>query len=104
MLTDRTSHAFMSAASQHREERLRSRRVMEASREDVHWRSVARQAVGTAATMSSDYDRAESLIALGRAPGVGPSTKKALRDAASAMHGDYDRGRVLEALSSAGIR
>ena len=62
------------------------------------------QAVGLAATISSDYDRAEALIALSRARGIGPETKKALSDSASAMHGEYDRGRVLEALSSAGIR
>jgi hypothetical protein len=62
------------------------------------------QAITLAASMSSDYDRAEALIALSRAKGLGPVSRKALNDSATAMHGDYDRGRVMNALDKAGIR
>ena len=87
-----------------REELIRSRSRDARDRESIFLaiESLA-QAVGLAATMSSDYDRAEAFIALSRARGMGPATKKALSDSAAAMHGESDRGRVLEALSSAGV-
>jgi hypothetical protein len=53
--------------------------------------------------MNSDYDRAESLVAISRSKAVGPSTRKALADAASAIGSDHDRGRVLSALTKAGV-
>ena len=53
--------------------------------------------------MNSDYDRAESLVAISRSKAVGPSTRKALADAANGIGSEHDRGRVLSALSRAGI-
>ncbi len=98
LLTDRTSHAFMSAAS-HIGSAYDRRRVMEAVAKTSIGDAALAEAVGTAGRISSDYDRAESLIALGRAPGVGPSSRQALNDAASAIRSDYDRGRVFAALN-----
>ena len=98
LLTDRTSHAFMSAAS-HIESAYDRRRVMEAVARTSLGDAALAEAVGAAGRISSDYDRAESLIALGRAPGVGPSSRQALNDAASAIRSDYDRGRVFAALN-----
>ena len=103
VLSDRTAGAYLGAASRVKSSYDRGRVMHEVAKSSLGDQSLA-QAVGLAAMMSSDYDRAEALIALSRARGMGPATKKALSDSATAMHGDYDRGRVLEALSSAGIR
>ena len=103
VLSDRTASAYLGATSHVKSSYDRGRVMHEIAKSSLGDQSLA-QAVGLAATMSSDYDRAEALIALSRARGMGPATKKALSDSASAMHGEYDRGRVLEALSSAGVR
>ncbi len=103
VLTDRTANAYLGATTHVKGSYDRGRVMHEIAKSSLGDQSLA-QAVGLAATMSSDYDRAEALIALSRARGIGPASKKALSESASAMHGDYDRGRVLEALSSAGIR
>lgn len=102
-LTDRTASAYFAATGHVKGSYDRGRVVQEIAKSSLGDQSLA-QAVTLAATMSSDYDRAEALIALSRARGIGPVTKKALSDSASAMHGEYDRGRVFEALSSAGVR
>jgi hypothetical protein len=103
VLSDRTASAFFGATSHVKGSYDRGRVIHAIAKSSLGDQSLA-QAVGLAATMSSDYDRAEALIALSRAPGIGPATKKALSESATAMHGDYDRGRVLEAVASAGIR
>ena len=61
------------------------------------------EAVGTAGQDLVGLRSRESLIALGRAPGVGPSSRQALNDAASAIRSDYDRGRVQAALTKSTV-
>jgi len=102
-LTDSTAAAYLGATSHVNGSYDRGRVMHEIAKSSLGDQSLA-QAVSLAATMSSDYDRAEALIALSHARGIGPATKKALSESATTMHGDYDRGRVMTALSSAGIR
>jgi len=102
VLTDRTADAFLGATGHVKSSYDRGRVLHEFAKSPVGDQALA-QAVMLAAGMSSDYDRAEALIALSRARGVGPISRKALNDSAAAMHGDYDRGRVFEALAKAGI-
>jgi hypothetical protein len=102
-LTDRTAAAYFAATGHVKGSYDRGRVLHEIAKSSLGDQSLA-QAVTLAATMSSDYDRAEALIALSRARGAGSSTRQALSESVTAMHSDYDRGRVRDALASAGVR
>jgi hypothetical protein len=52
-----------------------------------------------AAVISSDYERAEALLALNRNSAAGPATRKAVAEAATRMSG-YERTRVEAALKN----
>ena len=102
VLTDRTGSAYLAAAG-HIKSSYNRRRVLDAiARSSVGDQSLA-GAAALAGQIPSDYDRAESLIALSHASGIGPSARRALADNATSMKSDYDRGRVLSALAKAGI-
>lgn len=101
-LTDRTAPSFFAALPKI-ESDYEQRRVLQAVALASVSDGALAQATATTAGMSSDYDRAESLVAISRSKGVGPSTRKALAEAAGGIGSDHDRGRVLSALTRAGV-
>jgi hypothetical protein len=101
-LTDRTAPSFFAALPKI-ESDYEHRRVLEAIAAASVSDGVLAQATATTAGMNSDYDRAESLVAISRSKAMGPLTRKALADAASGIGSEHDRGRVLSALTRAGV-
>jgi hypothetical protein len=101
-LTDRTAPSFLAALSKV-EGDYEHRRVLQAVALASVSDGALAQATATTAGMHSDYDRAESLVAISRSQAIGPATRKALADAASGIGSEHDRGRVLSALSRAGV-
>ena len=101
-LTDRTAPSFFAALPKI-ESDYEHRRVLQAVAAASVSDGALAQATATTAGMNSDYDRAESLVAISRSKAVGPSTRKALADAASGIGSEHDRGRVLSALTRAGV-
>ena len=101
-LTDRTAPAFFMALPKIGSD-YDHRRVLQAIAQSTVSDGALAQATATTAGMSSDYDRAESLVAISHSKAVGPSTRKALAEAANAIGSEHDRGRVLSALSKAGV-
>jgi hypothetical protein len=102
-LTDSTANAYFEATGHVHGSYDRGRVLHQVAKAPIGDAALA-QAISLAASMTSDYDRAEALIALSAAKGIGPASRKALTESAGAMHGDYDRGRVMSALERAGIR
>jgi bla regulator protein blaR1 len=101
-LTDSTAPAFF-AALPHVGSDYEHRKVLQAVAQATVSDGALAQATATTSGMSSDYDRAESLVAISHSKALGPSTRKALADAANGISGDHDRGRVLSALTRAGV-
>jgi hypothetical protein len=56
------------------------------------------------AAMTSDYERAEALVALLKRQAVDTALRDAFIDVADQMRSDYEQGRVLVALVKAGRR
>jgi hypothetical protein len=101
-LTDRTAPAFFAALPKI-ESDYEHRRVLQAVAQAMVSDGALAQATATTAGMNSDYDRAESLVAISRSKAVGPSTRKALAEAANRIGSEHDKGRVLSALTRAGV-
>jgi hypothetical protein len=101
-LTDRTAPAFF-AALPHVGSDYEHRKVLQAVAQATITDAALAQATATTTGMNSDYDRAESLMAISHSKAVGPSTRKALADAANGIGSEHDRGRVLSELTRAGI-
>jgi hypothetical protein len=101
-LTDRTAPAFFAALPKI-EGDYEHRRVLQAVAQAMVSDGALAQATATTAGMNSDYDRAESLVAISRSKAVGPSTRKALAEAANGIGSEHDKGRVLSALTRAGV-
>ena len=79
-LTDRTAPSFFAALPQIGSD-YDHRRVLQAVAQATVSDGALAQATATTSGMNSDYDRAESLVAISRSKAVGPSTRKALADA-----------------------
>jgi hypothetical protein len=61
------------------------------------------QIVALAAGIGSDFEKSQAIVHLsGNAP-LGPTTKKALADAAMTIGSEFERGRALSALTRAGV-
>jgi len=101
-LSDRTAPSFF-AALPHIGSDYDHRRVLQAVAQATVSDGALAQATATTSGMNSDYDRAESLVAISRSKAMGPSTRKALADAVNGIGSEYDRGRVLSALTRAGV-
>jgi hypothetical protein len=101
-LSDRTAPSYFAALTQVGSD-YDHRRVLETVAAAAVSDSALAQAVSTTTNMQSDYDRAESLVVISRSGAMGPTTRKALADAANGIRGDHDRGRVRSALTRAGV-
>jgi hypothetical protein len=101
-LTDQTAPSFF-AALPHVGSDYEHRQVLQAVAQAAISDGALAQATATTADMRSDYDRAESLVAISRSKAVGPSTRQALAEAANGIGSEHDRGRVLSALTRAGV-
>ena len=102
LLSDQTAPAYLKATSAISSHYDRRRTLEAVARSPIGDRSLA-DAAALAGGIGSDYERAEALIALGHARGVGPAARKALQDAAMGIRSDYDRGRVLSDFAKSGV-